>query len=144
MLHLQPIGFRDACAFIRRVHRHHLPPRGWKLAVAVSNGTEIVGVGIAGRPLARHLDDGWTLEVTRVATDSTKNTASMLYGALWRAARALGYRRMVTYTLIEEPGTSLRASGWRELYTTSGGSWSRPTRLRDSENTGQKRLWEAA
>ena len=144
-LSLQPIDYAEACAFVAQHHRHHLPPQGWKWGVAVNDGANVVGVITVGRPVARMLDDGLTLEVTRCCTDGTRNAASMLYGAAWRAARALGYRRLITYTLVEEPGTSLRAAGWKELYVTAGGSWSRASRKRvDLHPTGQKRLWEAA
>jgi hypothetical protein len=145
MLELQPITYREAAAFIREFHRHHLPPVGWKWGVAVNDGEKVVGVVTVGRPVARHLDNGWTLEVTRCCTDGTRNAASMLYGAAWRAAKALGYRRLVTYTLAEESGTSLQAAGWTALYETAGGSWSRQPRPRiDTHPLGQKTLWEAA
>ena len=143
MLELQPITFKEACEFIRRYHRHHLPPQGWKFGIAVNDGEKVVGVITVGRPVARYLDDGWTLEVTRCATDGTKNAASMLYGAARRAAFALGYKRLITYTLIEEPGTSLKAAGWKELGVAGGGTWNRKSRPRvDTHPTGQKRLWE--
>lgn len=144
MLTLQPITWQEARAFIRRHHRHHPPAQGWKFGIAVNDGERVVGVVTVGRPVARHLDDGWTLEVTRCCTDGARHAASMLYGAAWRAARALGYRRLITYTLAEEPGTSLKAAGWVDLYVTGGGSWSCPSRPRvDTAPTGQKRLWEA-
>lgn len=144
-LDLQPITYREACAFIRQHHRHHLPPVGWKFGVGVNDGNAVVGVVTIGRPVARGLDDGTTLEVTRCCTDGTKHAASMLYGAAWRATKALGYRRLITYTLIEEPGTSLKAAGWKALYETKGGSWSCESRPRvDTHPLGQKTLWEAA
>lgn len=144
MLTLQPVSFAEACAFVASHHRHHRPPQGWKFGVAVNNGLAVVGVVMVGRPVARHLDDGLTLEVTRCCTDGTPHAASMLYGAAWRAAKAMGYKRLITYTLSEESGTSLTAAGWRSLYETSGGSWSRAHRLRiDTHPLGQKRLWEA-
>ena len=143
-LQLQPITYAEACQFIETHHRHHLPPVGWKFGIAVNDGQQVVGVVTVGRPVARGLDNGWTLEVTRCCTDGTKNAASMLYGAAWRAAKALGYRRLVTYTLAEEAGTSLTAAGWRALYQTAGGSWDCPSRPRiDRHPTGQKTLWEA-
>jgi len=144
VLLLQPITYPEACAFIDTHHRHHLPPQGWKFGIAVSNGTDVVGVVTVGRPVARGFDNGWTLEVTRNCTDGTKNAASMLYGAAARAAKALGYKRLITYTLISEKGTSLKASGWREIWKTQGGSWDTPTRPRvDKAPTEQKMLWEA-
>lgn len=143
-LHLQPVDFDEACLFIARHHRHHLPPVGWKFGIAVNDGTQIVGVITVGRPVARGYDNGLTLEVTRCCTDGTKNAASMLYGAAWRACKALGYQRLITYTLTTEPGTSLRAAGWKALRKTKGGSWDTPTRRRvDKAPTTQKTLWEA-
>ena len=144
-LEIQPIDFKEATAFVRRHHRHHDPSVGWKFGMAVNDGERVVGVIVVGRPVARHLDDGWTLEVTRCCTDGTKNAASMLYGAAWRAAKAMGYRRLITYTLATEPGTSLAAAGWRSLYEVKGRSWSCPSRPRvDTHPLGQKTLWEAA
>jgi hypothetical protein len=98
--------------FVARVHRHHGRPPGYRYAVAVVDGNRLCGVGMAGRPVNRVLADGHTIEVTRVATDGTPNAASMLYGACWRAARALGYTRGTTYTQDGETGASLRAAGW--------------------------------
>jgi hypothetical protein len=101
------------------------------------------GVAIVGRPTARRLDDGLTLEVTRVATDGCQNACSALYAAAWRAARAMGYRKIVTFTLDTEPGTSLRAAGWRVIHQTSGGSWSRENRPRVDKHPLQGKFrWE--
>lgn len=144
MLELQPISFDEACVFIDAHHSHYLPPQGWKFGIAVNDGVKVVGVVTVGRPVARGLNDGWTLEVTRCCTDGTKNAASMLYGAASRAARALGYKRLITYTLKEEAGTSLIAAGWKALYDTRGGTWNRSGRPRvDKHPMGQKTLWEA-
>lgn len=144
MLELQPITYSEACEFIRLYHRHHLPPQGWKWGIAVNDGTGVVGVVTVGRPVARMLDNGWTLEVTRCCTDGTPHACSKLYAAAWRAARALGYRRLITYTLAEEAGTSLAAAGWRVVGQTAGGSWDCPSRPRvDKAPTGGKTLWEA-
>src|SRR5262249_45822417 len=105
---LQPVTFREACAFVARHHGHHKPPRGWKFGVGVAGGDQLVGVAMVGRPVSRHLDDGRTLEVLRCCTDgSAPNAASKLYAACWRAARALGYERLVSYTVAQEAGTSL-------------------------------------
>lgn len=143
-LEIVPLTQREACAYIAEHHRHHKPPRGdvFRLGVADESGT-IRGVATIGRPVARHLDDGWTLEVTRVATDGCPNACSALYGAAWRAARALGWKRLVTYTLPEEGGASLRASGWREIGSAGGGSWSRKERPRVDLHPMQEKLrWE--
>lgn len=144
MLHLQPITFAEASAFVNQHHSHHIAPIGHKFSIGVNDGQQVVGVIITGRPVARHLDDGWTLEVTRCCTDGTPHVASMLYGAARRAAWALGYKRLITYTLASELGTSLKAAGYREVGVTGGGTWHRRNRPRvDKHPTGQKVLWEA-
>lgn len=143
MLNLQPISFAEACAFVELNHRHHRPPQGHKFSIGVNDGTRVVGVIMVGRPVARKLDDGWTLEVTRCCTDGTKNAASKLYGAAWQVAKGMGYKRLITYTLSAEPGTSLQASNWKAVYQTSGKSWNVPSRPRvDKHPLGQKTLWE--
>lgn len=145
MLQLQPITLREAREFVRLHHRHHLPPQGHKFSIAVNDGAQIVGVVIVGRPVARGNQDGWTAEVTRCCTDGTKNAASMLYAAAWRAVKAMGYRRLITYTLQSEPGTSLVASGWKVIGATHGRGWDTPTRPRiDKHPLGQKTIWELA
>ncbi len=144
-LELQPIAFDEACEFIRIHHRHHLPPVGWKFGIACNDGEKVVGVVTVGRPVARHFDNGYTLEVTRNCTDGTPNAASMLYGAAWRATRALGYKRLITYTLKSEAGTSVKAAGWRVVGEAGGGSWNVPSRPRvDKAPIEKKMLWEAA
>ncbi len=141
-----PISLRDANAFVAAHHRHHRARHGLNLfAVAAASDGAVVGVAIVSRPNARHLCDGWTAEVTRLATDGSRNACSMLYGAAWRAARALGYRRLVTYTLAEEGGASLRASGWTLIGEAGGGRWSRAERPRVDDHPTQPKLrWERA
>lgn len=130
LLYIAPIHFPEACAFIAQHHRHHRPPQGYKFAVSVRTDALLVGVAMAGRPVSRVMDDQFTLEVTRVCTDGTKNTCSMLYAACRRAAKALGYRRIITYILATEPGTSLKAAGWQCLGPAGGGDWNCPSRPR--------------
>ncbi len=138
-----PITLREANEFVRQHHRHHKPVPGCKFAIAVAKDGRIVGVAVVGRPVARMLDNGWTLEVNRTCTDGTKNANSMLYGACWRAARAMGYRKLITYTLPEEGGCSLRAAGWTCLGEARGGSWNCPSRPRvDLHPTQVKLKWE--
>ncbi|MGX9349194.1 XF1762 family protein [Microbacterium sp. KNMS] len=146
-LRVHPISLRQANEYIASTHRHHGPVRGHKFSVAVvDEHGEIRGVGVAGRPVSRMLDSQGYIEVVRVATDGTKNACSMLYGALRRAAVALGYppERIITYTLSSESGGSLKASGWVVDGETSGGSWSRPGRPRiDAHPTEAKTRWRA-
>nr|WP_239080955.1 XF1762 family protein [Streptomyces coelicoflavus] len=115
-MHLVPVRSREAKYFVRTWHRHHPAPAGQIFAVGAADeeGT-LRALAIVGRPVARHLDDGMTLEVTRTASDGTRNANSSLYGASWRAAKALGYRRLITYTQEGESGASLRGAGWRLL-----------------------------
>lgn len=143
MLTITPITQREANAYVAQHHRHHKPVTGAIFCVAVSEGDKVCGVAIVGRPVARALQDGWTAEVTRCCTDGTRNAPSMLYRAAWRAARAMGYRKLVTYTLPEEGGASLRAAGWRCIGQAGGGSWSCPSRPRvDTHPTQHKLRWE--
>jgi hypothetical protein len=140
-----PCNIDEANTFIERVHRHHGSLPGAKFAIAVAEGDMVCGVALVGRPVSRMRDDGFTAEVTRLATDGTKNACSMLYAASWRAARAMGYRRMGTYILNSEPGTSLTAAGWRLIGEAGGGSWSRDSRPRvDKAPTQGKLLYEIA
>jgi hypothetical protein len=142
-LALAPIDFSDAAAFVAQHHRHHTPPLGHKFSLGAMAGSALVGVAIVGRPVARHRDDGSTLEVTRLCTDGTRNACSFLYGAAARAAFALGYRRIGTYILKSEPGTSLKAAGWKLIAEVAGRSWSAPSRPRiDKHPTGDKLLFE--
>ncbi len=111
-MHIIPITLKTAKSFIATHHRHNHPPTGWKFGIGVQADSALVGVATAGRPIARHFDNGLTLEINRTCTDGTKNANSMLYGAVWRAAKAMGYKRCITYTQADECGASLRAAGW--------------------------------
>jgi hypothetical protein len=150
-LEIVPVSFRQAVAFIAEHHRHHKPPRGMKFCVGIAAGDELVGVATVGRPVARAYDDGRTLEVNRTCTTGERNANSMLYGAAWRAAKALGYYRLITYTQAGESGASLRAAGWLVVAERAPrGSWADSSvalrHLRDVAGTGgvQRTLWEAA
>ena len=147
-LQIVPVSFTAACEFVEQWHRHHSPPVGHKFSLGVADGKGVLrGVAIVGRPVSRHFDNGQTLEVNRTATDGTPHVNSMLYGAAWRAARALGYRRLITYTQAEEPGASLRAAGWRVVAERPARpGWTTPSRPRDPRGTEnvQRYLWEVA
>ena len=108
-----PINLDEANAFVEQHHRHHKPVPGAKFCVAVSKDDEVRGAAIVGRPVSRHIDDGWTLEVNRCCTDGTRNACSMLYATAWKAAKAMGYTSLITYTMESEGGASLRGAGWR-------------------------------
>jgi hypothetical protein len=145
-LTLRPITHREAAAFVSAHHRHCVPQKGWKFGVGVADGNgELVGVAVVARPIARKLDNGFTLEITRLCTTGVKNACSILYAAARRAAFALGYRRVITYTLETEPGSSLRASGFQAVAKTRADTWDRPGRSRiDQGPICPKTRWEAA
>ena len=142
---ITPVSLTEANKFVSEHHRHHKPVVGHKFSIAVSLDDVVVGVCIVGRPVSRHLDNGWVLEVTRCCTDGTKNAPSMLYGAAWRVAKGLGYKKLITYVLQEETGTSLKAAGWKVIGVRGGGNWNCKSRPRvDTEHQQRKLLWEAA
>lgn len=145
-LSLCPISFREAVTFVGTNHRHHSPPAGHKFSIGVADGERIVGIAMIGRPVARSFDDGMTLEVNRTCTDGTPNVNSMLYAAAWRAAKALGYRKLITYTREDESGSSLRAAGWSVVAQrpprNGWNSKGRP-RVETTEHGIQRTLWEA-
>lgn len=123
MLTLTPINLKTANAFVQQYHRHHKPTRGHKFSIGVSDNGALVGVAICGRPVARRLDDGYTLEVNRLCTDGTPNACSILYAAAYRAARAMGYNKVITYILDTENGTSLKAAGYTCEGRAGGLEW---------------------
>lgn len=142
-LHIVPCSLSEANAFVLEHHRHHKPVVGHKFSLAVADELSIRGVAIVGRPISRMLDDGWTLEVNRVATDGCENACSALYGACWRVAKNLGYRKLITYILGTETGTSLIASGWRNVGKAGGGSWNCKSRPRIDTALQQTKIkWE--
>jgi hypothetical protein len=146
-LALVPVTFEQACQFVAEYHRHHRPPVGHKFSIGVGDGHLLVGVVMVGRPVARMFNDGMTLEVTRSCTDGTPHVNSMLYAAAWRAAKALGYRRLITYTQAGESGASLRGAGFRVVAERRARpGWNVPSRPRQATGTEnvQRFLWEAS
>jgi hypothetical protein len=144
-LYLQPVTLTEVKRFLATHHRHNPRMVGWKFGLAVNDGETVVGVAAVGRPLSRVIQarEAYTAEVIRVCTDGTPHAASKLYAACWRACRAMGYRRLITATLVSEPGTSLRAAGFKELYVIKGRSWDCPSRPRVDKHTIEDRmLWQ--
>jgi hypothetical protein len=138
-----PITLRQACAFVTEHHRHNKAPRGHKFSIGLEQGYELIGVVMAGRPVARALDDGLTIEINRTCTTGEPNANSMLYGAAWRAAKAMGYHRCITYTQADESGASLRAAGFIKVQELAARkSWGESTAnerlvvMRDSVGSG--------
>jgi hypothetical protein len=144
-MELRPVSLKFAQEYVRKYHRHNKPPQGHKFSVGLFVHGDCVGIACAGRPVARMLDDGLTLEVIRTCTDGTRNANSMLYGAIVRAATALGYRRCITYTQHNESGASLRGAGWSivaQLPARKG--WDTPSRKRADISSGNvaRLRWE--
>jgi hypothetical protein len=149
-LTIVPITLREASAFIAQHHRHNKPPRGWKFGVGV-RADNLVGVATAGRPISRVIQkrEPLTLEVNRTCTDGTRNANSMLYGAVWRAAKAMGYTRAFTYIQGDETGASLKAAGWVKVKDLPArASWAESSvalkEMRDEVGNGgvDRQLWE--
>lgn len=142
-LETRPITLKEASFFVNNHHRHHIAPQGHKFSIALFDGDLVVGVVIAGRPVSRYQDDGVTLEVTRCCVKEVyKNGVSKLYAAAYRAAQAMGYKRVITYTLTKESGVSMKASNFQLTKVSDGGSWNSEARKRvDKHPTGAKYLW---
>jgi hypothetical protein len=141
-MQIKHLELAEANAFVAAHHRHHKPVTGHRFSLGLEVDGRLVGVAIAGRPVAREIDHTTTLEVTRLCTDGTKNACSALYSACRRAAKALGYKRIITYILASESGTSLRAAGWSYKYTTAHKKgWNTPSRATDKHPACPKKLY---
>lgn len=143
-LRVVPLTLREANELVSKWHRHHKSVQGHRFSLGVVDGEGVLhGAVIVGRPVARSHDPSSVAEVTRLVTDGTSNACSFLYGAAARVAREMGFKRIQTYILVEELGTSLRASGWVHDRTTSGDTWTRAGRpnRRQDQPTGPKQRW---
>jgi hypothetical protein len=143
-----PLSFDQACAMVAGFHRHHRPPRGHKFSIGAARGGEVVGAAMVGRPVARLLQDGKTLEVTRcVVLEGVRHACGFLYAAARRATFALGYDRLVTYNQAGESGSSLRAAGWRVVaQRPARPGWNMPSRPRSATGNEwvERTLWEVS
>ena len=136
MMKCVPVSLKYANAYIEELHRHHKAVQGHKFSIGCEQSGKVCGVCIVGRPVSRHMDDGKTLEVTRLCTDGTKNACSFLYSRAARIAKEMGYERIITYILETENGSSLKASGWHLADgECGGGDWSCHSRPRELEIT---------
>lgn len=131
-LQAEPIEIKQAQAFINQLHRHHAAAIRDKFRIAAKQDGKIVGVAQVGRPISRNLCDGYTLEVLRLCTNGEKDVCSFLYSRCARIAKEMGYRKIITYILETEPGTSLKASGWTcEDSNCGGATWENCTRTKE-------------
>ena len=149
MLKVIPITLKEANEYVDNFHRHNKGTRGHKFSIGASDDENLIGVAIVGRPISRHLDDGFTAEVLRVCVkeDSPKNTCSFLYGRCWRIWQQMGGMKMITYTLKSESGSSLKAVDWKIMGETGGwkegkGWTTRPGREWQPIHGQMKLRWE--
>ena len=140
-----PLTLKQANEIVARLHRHHKPVQGHRFSLGAKKDGELVGAAIVGRPVSRELDPYLVAEITRLVTDGTKNACSFLYAACARAAKEMGFERIQTYILEDEPGVSLRASGWKLDGITSGGDWNHSKafagKRRTDQPQGPKQRW---
>lgn len=143
-LRLARVELADANAFVERLHRHHKKIQGHRFSLGAETGEGLCGVAIVGRPVGGQHQRDWA-EVVRLCTDGTPNACSFLYGAAARAAKALGFVRIQTYILRSEPGTSLKASGWRFERLSHPVGWHhdgpRAARKVEAHLMERKQLW---
>ena len=137
-MNFQPISLKLANEFVLANHRHNKPVTGHKFSIGLFDDDKLIGVAICGRPVARMADDGLTLEILRVCTDGTRNANSMLYGRVKKIAQVMGYKKVLTYTLAEESGSSLRAVGAQKDGLVKPQEWSREKRKRETQNIYKK------
>ena len=138
---IRPVTFRQASDYINQHHRYHRATVGCKFCIGLYEGEKLIGCAVCGRPVSRYLDDGLTCEINRVCTDGTRNACSMLYGACCRAAKAMGYRQIITYTLESEPGASLKASNFSDDGIAGGEMWTGSRRRDNGVPQEKKRRW---
>lgn len=131
MLEITPITLRQANEFVNQHHRHHKGSKGHKFSIGVCSDGRLVGVCICGRPVSRIFDNGITLEVNRLCTDGTRNACSILYAAAYKAAVAMGYKKVITYILESESGTSLKAAGYKCEGRAGGLEWNGRSKPKD-------------
>jgi hypothetical protein len=133
-LTIVPCTNEAAKDYVDSFHRHHGSSVQARFCLAAADESGMVrAVVMVGRPVARLLDDGWTLEVNRLASDGCENACSALYSASRRVAKEMGYRKLITYIREDEPGTSLRAAGWRFEEVIRARSWNMPGRPREDK-----------
>ena len=143
LMKIIPLTLKQANGLVSDLHRHHKPVQGHRFSLGLTDGDELVGAAICGRPVSRGCDPYMTLEVIRLVTNGVENGCSMLYGACARAGKAMRFRKIQTYILDSEPGTSLKAAGWTQVATTSGGQWKHTAGPRRTDQpTAPKTRWE--
>ena len=146
MLKIVPTTLKQANGLVSQIHRHHKPVVGHRFSLACYDDDRLCGVVICGRPVARMIDHTKVLEISRCATDGTKNAISKLYSSVCRAAAAMGFEKVQTYTLPEEGGSSMKACGFTFVGEAGGGDWNHGEKSHKNRRTDQpmgvKWKWE--
>lgn len=138
-----PLTLKQANDLVESLHRHHKKVVGHRFSIGLEVDGTLVGAAICGRPVARKTDQDRILEVSRLVTDGTENACSALYGACARVAKEMGFKKIQTFILESEPGTSLKASGWIDEGKAGGLDWNVPSRggRRTDQPQVMKRRW---
>lgn len=142
-----PLTIKEANEFIRLHHRHHKPVTGHRFSIGarrtVGEGRGLLGIAVVGRPVSREINQYEVAEVTRLCTTGDTNTCSFLYAACARICKEMGFKKIQTYILDTEPGTSLKAAGWQYETTTAGGNWNHSWRKgrREDQPMTKKQRW---
>lgn len=131
--HTRPLSRNEVNDYINKYHRHHKAPVGYKFAIGAERDKTLVGIVVVGRPVARNINASEVVEVTRLCTIGERNACSFLYAKAARIAREMGYKKIISYILETEEGTSLKAAGWKYEGLTNGGSWNTKTRPREDK-----------
>ncbi len=132
-----PLTLAQANAYIAANHRHHAPVRGHRFSIGAVGKDSLIGVAVVGRPVARRCNQYLTAEVTRLCTDGTKNACSFLYSACARICKEMGFMKIQTYILDDEPGTTLKAAGWTHEADSPGGDWNQSKANAGTRRTDQ-------
>ena len=135
-----PLTLKEANEFVKNHHRHHKPVVGHRFSIGLMKDSELIGVAIVGRPVARMADNGLTAELTRLATLGHKNACSKLMGAVGRICKEMGFTKVQTYILQSELGSSLKASGWRMEAITYGREWKHTHGARRSDQPNGNKI----
>ncbi len=115
-LAIRPCRRADAVAFVREHHSHHrrgiAPADVFRLG-AYLDGTR-VAVAIMGEATAPGLSSSEVWEVTRVCVGpgAPLYTASRILGACGRVMDGAGVQLGISYTRVDERGSSYLAAGW--------------------------------
>jgi hypothetical protein len=122
---VMPTELSQANDFVKKNHTHAGAEVGHLFSLALWLNRKLIGVCIVGRPKSRHLDDGLTVDISRnCVLRGYPNACSKLYGAAIRMAKKRGFKKAITYTLMSEHGSSVKAANFLlEAENCGGKEW---------------------